>query len=233
MMIQKSARDAETEGRIRMEKYVIFDIDGTLNQTALYAVEAYQTALANRGKQVSAQEIISCIGLSPELIIRKFFGTLGEEERESWSREIKEREFALMERNARAFEGIPEVLKELKSEGFQLAICSNNFPEHIEHVLQAIQVREYFDVIASLEMGRNKAEVLKNLLEKIKPARACLAGDRKFDLQAAEENGISLIGCAYGYAPEEIQQAAVVIAKPSELPAAVRQLLQGKDCGVK
>ena len=77
MMIQKSARDAEMEGKIRMEKYVIFDIDGTLNQTAPYAVEACQTALANRGKQVSAQEIVSCIGLSPELIIRKFFGTLG------------------------------------------------------------------------------------------------------------------------------------------------------------
>lgn len=28
-----------------MKKYVIFDIDGTLNQTALYAIEAYQKAL--------------------------------------------------------------------------------------------------------------------------------------------------------------------------------------------
>ena len=52
-----------------MDKYVIFDIDGTLNQTALYAVEAYQTALAKRGREVSAQEVISCIGSSPEVII--------------------------------------------------------------------------------------------------------------------------------------------------------------------
>lgn len=207
-----------------MDKYVIFDIDGTLNQTALYAVEAYQTALAKRGREVSAQEVISCIGSSPEVIIQKFFGTLGEEEREAWSREIKELEFGLMEQNARPFEGIPEALAKLKSEGYKLAICSNNFLEHIDHVLNAIHVREYFDVIASLELGKDKAEVLGNLLKKIGSASACLAGDRIFDLRAARENKIPLIGCAYGYAPEEIQQADVVVTSPKGLPDAVKQL---------
>lgn len=207
-----------------MGKYVIFDIDGTLNQTALYAVEAYQEALAKRGKQASAQEIISCIGSSPQVIIEKFFGTLEGEGRESWSREIKEREFALMEKNARPFDGIPEALEELKSEGYKLAICSNNFPEHISHVLKAIHVREYFDVVASLELGRDKTEVLRNLLEQIKPEGACLVGDRIFDLRAARENKIPLIGCAYGYAPQEVQQADAVVASPAELPGAVRQL---------
>lgn len=45
-----------------MEKYVIFDIDGTLSQTALYAAAACQKALDKGGKQVPEQEIISCIG---------------------------------------------------------------------------------------------------------------------------------------------------------------------------
>lgn len=208
-----------------MEKYVIFDIDGTLNQTALYAVEAYQKALAFRGKQISDQEIISLIGSSPELIIQKLFGTLEGEERKAWSREIKEREFQLMEENARPFEGIPEALQQLKTEGYRLAICSNNFPEHIEHVLKAIRVQDYFDVTASLEMGNSKGEALKNLMEKVKPKSACLVGDRRFDLLAARENGIPLIGCAYGYVPEEIQEAAIVVAKPQEIPDAVRQLI--------
>lgn len=41
-----------------MNKYVIFDIDGTLNQTALYALEAYKKALKKRGREVKDSEII-------------------------------------------------------------------------------------------------------------------------------------------------------------------------------
>lgn len=47
-----------------MSRYVIFDIDGTLNQTALYALEAYKKALKKRGREASDCEILSCIGLS-------------------------------------------------------------------------------------------------------------------------------------------------------------------------
>ena len=61
-----AARKAKRKGRerrfIAMEKYVIFDIDGTLSQTALYAAAACQKALDKGGKQVPEQEIISCIG---------------------------------------------------------------------------------------------------------------------------------------------------------------------------
>lgn len=59
-----------------MKKYVIFDIDGTLNRTDLYAVEAYQKALAKRNRNIGREEIISCIGLSPSAIINRLFGSL-------------------------------------------------------------------------------------------------------------------------------------------------------------
>lgn len=54
-----------------MQKYVIFDIDGTLNQTELYAVEAYQKALLKRGLEASREKIIACIGLSPVEIAKR------------------------------------------------------------------------------------------------------------------------------------------------------------------
>lgn len=208
-----------------MQKYVIFDVDGTLNRTDLYAVEAYEKALAKRNIQVEESKIISCIGLSPMAIIEKLLGKLDKEEIVSWRNDIKEYEFDLMKEKACAFDGIEKVLIKLKEDKFGLAICSNAFLDHIKHVLTSIGLLDYFDIIGSLEMGKDKGEVLKNLLERLGNVQACMVGDRKFDIQAARLNNIPVIGCAYGYAPEEIQEAEVVVKDPYEIYNAVKQLI--------
>lgn len=208
-----------------MDKYVFFDIDGTLNETDRYAVAAYQKALKKRGIDASREDVIACIGMSPEGIIKRFFGTLDDREREEWRADIKKYEFAIMEETARTFEGISEALAKLKEQGYKLVICSNAYPEHIEKVLDVLGIRRYFDIIGSLDMGNSKVETLKNLLKKYRPEAACLAGDRKFDIEAARTNGIPVIGCAYGYAPEEIQTADIIVRGAFEIPAAVAELL--------
>lgn len=208
-----------------MKKYVIFDVDGTLNQTDLYAVEAYEKALQKRNIQKSKEEIIQCIGLSPAAIIERLFGSLKESEVIQWRDDIKAYEYELMKEKAKSFDGIKDVLQILKSSGYALGICSNAFLEHIQNVLHAIGIYAYFDVIGSLEKGNNKSEVLKNLLTELKPEQACMVGDRKFDILAARDNGLPVIGCAYGYAPEEIQGADIVVKAPKEIVEAVKRLL--------
>lgn len=49
----------------------------------------------------------------------------------------------------------------------------------------------------------SKAEVLGTLLKQLGCEAACLVGDREFDIDTARQNQIPLVGCAYGYAPEE------------------------------
>lgn len=58
-----------------------------MNRTDLYAVEAYQKALAKRKCVVSCEEIISCIGLTPADIIDKLFEGLEEEEVIRWTKD--------------------------------------------------------------------------------------------------------------------------------------------------
>lgn len=200
-----------------MKKYVIFDVDGTLNQTTRYAVKAYQKALEKRGIKAADETIIACIGLSPEAIIKKLFGSLDEDELKSWRQDIIDYEFELMSQNACTFEGMEETLTTLLKRGYHLAICSNAYYQHIEHVLKTIGLWSYFSEIGSLEMGATKVETLTKLLKKIKCDKACLVGDRKFDLEAARANHISIIGCGYGYGPSEIQEADYVINRPLEI----------------
>ncbi len=208
-----------------MIKYVVFDVDGTLNQTDLYAVEAYQKALEKRGRKVTREEIISCIGMSPMSIVERLFGSLEQEELEEWRTDIREYEFALMKEKSGTFEGIKTVLEKLKEEGFNLAICSNAFREHIWMVLNAIGVWEYFDEFGSLEMGNDKSEILGSLIQKLKPDCICMVGDRMYDIKAARKNQIPVIGCAYGYAPEEIKEADIIVKTPHEILSAVHKLL--------
>lgn len=208
-----------------MSKYVIFDIDGTLNQTDLYVVEAYTKALEKRNIQVTRKDIIQCIGLSPASIIERLLGPLGEKEIQLWKNDIKKLEFELMTEKAKCFEGVEEMLIALKSSGYKLAICSNAFLNHIQHVLGAIGISHFFDEVGSLECGNSKGEVLQFLLKKIEYDQACLVGDRVFDIRAARENGLPVIGCAYGYAPEEIQEANIVVKSPEEIVKAVKVLI--------
>lgn len=206
-------------------KYVIFDIDGTLNRTDLYAVEAYKRAIEKRNRRTTREEILSCIGLSPAAIVERLFGRLEQEELESWETDIREFETELMKGNARPFDGVEQSLDALKREGYGLAICSNAFLAHIDRVLAGIGLSDYFDVIGCLDMGADKTEIVGKLLAGPDWDQACMVGDRIFDIQAARANGIPMIGCAYGYAPEEIAGADIVVADALDLFGAVKALL--------
>ena len=208
-----------------MKRYVIFDIDGTLNRTDLYAVEAYQKALATRNWNIGREEIISCIGLSPSAIVNRLFGSLENDELETWRRDIREYESILMKDRARPFDGVGQTLAALKQAGYGLAICSNAFAGHIESVLTAIGLCQYFDTIGSLDLGADKIEVIRKLSHHTGWDKACMVGDRIFDIQAARANGIPFIGCEYGYAPEEIQDADVVVREAAEIYGAVETLI--------
>lgn len=210
-----------------MENYIIFDIDGTLNKTECYVFEAYQMALKKYGRHdVTNEEIRNIIGCTPKEIVKILLPHLSEDMWEEWILEADNCEKQLLEEYAMAFEGAKEVLQKLKADGYKLAVCSNATMEHIEMVLKAIGLYDYFDVYQSVEAGLDtKAKTLQKLLQRVQTKTACMVGDRKFDKQAATYNEIYFIGCAYGYAPQEVKEADVVVKSPSEIYEAVCRLL--------
>lgn len=208
-----------------MNKYVFFDIDGTLNQTVLYAVEAYKKALRRRNIFADEEKIVSCIGLTPDEIAKELLGNVTEQEMKCWQKEIRECEAELIKTKASAFPGVQETLEKLQERGYHLAVCSNAFPEHIEGVLASIGVRQYFSQIGSLKMGKDKTEVLEALLKHTQCGAACMVGDRIFDIQAARANHIPVIGCGYGYAPAEMGAADIVVNRAADIYEAVCKLI--------
>ncbi|MDR1194001.1 MAG: HAD hydrolase-like protein [Peptococcaceae bacterium] len=146
--------------------------------------------------------------------------------------------------DAIVYDGIPELLADLRAKGYRLALGTSK-PWVLAHrVLRHFGLRAYFDsVFGSYQNGRldNKAAVLGELLAHYagarplgpgrlafaaqppgKPgeARALMIGDRLYDVEGAKERGLPTAGVAYGYGgrAELLGAGAIlVVDHPSEL----------------
>ena len=63
------------------------------------------------------------------------------------------------------------------------------------------------------------------VLDKIRPDKAVMVGDRHHDMQAARDNGLPFVGCQYGYLPHEVDDAKVRVAKAADIPQTVKTLI--------
>lgn len=202
-----------------MANLVVFDMDGTLNKTDEYAVEAYQLALRQVGAPaLSEAEIIRQLGKRPDDIADSILPKgSGASERESYFKHLRENEYLLIRKNGKAFDGILELLRNLHQAGICTAVCSNASRGHIDKVLHAIKIADQIDEVQSLIPGKTKVEVLRALLGRLHPEKTCMVGDRIFDREAASENHVPFIGCLYGYGPSEIRDAEFTVSAPSEI----------------
>ena len=126
---------------------VIFDVDGTINQTEVYAVKAYRKALEEVGKTgFSDKEFIERIGAPFEQDVRYFFGENQSEQVEIFKTLIQKYWIDGMKESAKTFEGIHQMLEGLKEKGYKLAICSNASKWELDVILRKLEVNDYFEI---------------------------------------------------------------------------------------
>lgn len=212
-----------------MKQLVVFDLDGTLNQTNLYAVDAVRYALRDLGVTgISDAVICSHFGSRPEDYVKSYFPDGNKETLAEFLRLEAKYEDELMAERARAFDGAQESLRRLKEDGFMTAICSNASRRYIELVLKTLELATYIDEIQPLLPEMTKNQTLKLLLERVRPEQSVMIGDRIFDQDAADANQIPFIGCAYGYNPEEIAGADIIVSHAGDLYQAVREIFRSR-----
>ena len=122
-----------------MNKLVIFDLDGTLNQTRLYAVEAVRRALAELGVfHFTDEDICAQFGARPADYVRLYLPDGDEILHQRFLSLESSYEDKLMKENGRAFDGARESMEQLRSAGYRLAICSNSSERYIRLFLTTI-----------------------------------------------------------------------------------------------
>jgi phosphoglycolate phosphatase len=224
---ENTAKQSEGRAGIKTggEKLVVFDLDGTLNRTELFALPAHRQVTEEfGGNRLEPEQIIALFG---ENFLRCQDVFLPEATRAEYLRylaRLEELEMRYAKTLHGSFDGTGELLAKLWKEGYILAICSNTPLVYIDTVLHVLGIEKYFSARQGTVEKSTKAETLRLLLGKIPHQAAVMVGDTAYDMEAARANGLGFIGCLYGYRPEGVAQADRTVKRPADIYRAVKAL---------
>ena len=215
---------------------IVFDLDGTLVDTAPDLTNALNHVLTSRGHAaVSAETVRSSVGLGAramiEMALRRARAT---DDIDQMLAEFLVHYEANIARESRPFPGAVAALEGLAASGATLAVCTNKREYLSRRLLQELEIERYFGAIA----GRDTFSVAKpdpgHLTGVIglaggKASRALMAGDSDVDIRTAKSAGVPVILVSFGYAAAPLERLAPdsVIDHFDALRPSVTSLLNG------
>ena len=189
-------------------KYILFDLDGTISQSAEGIRLSLERVLEHYGiKDVDLADYTKYIG--PPLLdtLKNLCGlpdALCDEGYEIYM-EFYAREGKLMNK---PYDGVKEVLSELKSRGAKLAVCTSKLEPAAVTVVTELGLIDYFDAIAGSDREstrKDKKDLIPYALDKLggNINDAVMLGDTWYDAKGAAECSVDFIACSYGYGKNE------------------------------
>ena len=216
---------------------LVFDLDGTLVDSAPDLVAATNHALADLGLQpIAAETLRATIGFGARRMILEGLNQTGRSLPDAEVDRLLARFLAYYEpniaRESRPFEGVGAALESFRAEGARLAVCTTKRLALAEHLLRELNLDGLFDAVA----GRDSFPVYKphpdHVLGAIRmangdPAAAVMIGDTGIDVAAARAANVPVVACSFGYSEEPVERlgADAIISHYDELASAVRRLL--------
>ena len=186
-----------------MANAIIFDLDGTLADSTDCVVQSAQTVGAAAGlPSVSDEAIRQRIGEPLGPMLAALYGTSGtalDELIAAYSLEYV-RLTATLER---AFDGSLSLLKDLRAQGWKLAIATGKGQRGAEKASERMGLTSYFDSIHGIlpgTPGKPHPAVLHRALEAlgVGPEDALMIGDTTFDLDMAATLGVEAVAVDWG-----------------------------------
>ena len=220
-----------------MKQYhtILFDLDGTLTDSGEGIMKTAWMTLESYGIHVDDwHSLRHFMGPPLQESFREFYGFDLEKSIEARDR-FRERYNTTGLFENRVYEGIPELLRELKNRGVRMMVATSKPEPTSLRVLDHFDLTKYFGVIVGSEMGGKrdrKADVIEEVFRRagISPEErdgVLMVGDRKHDVLGAKEAGIDSLGTYSGYAPPgELEEAGAtyIVRTIPELHAVLRKL---------
>ena len=218
-----------------MTTLVLFDFDGTLADTAPDLAAAANKQRMRRGLEPLPVEVLrpfSSAGARGLLRCALDMGTDHPEYEASRIQFLKDYE-AAMTVDTKLFDGVPELLAQIKSAGMKWGIVTNKATYLASPIVQALGLSED---CAALVCGDTTAHAKPHPLPLLHAAqiagvgtdRCMYVGDDIRDIQAARAAGMTSIAAAYGYCgsdhPVETWQADHCAYSPQEMWPMIKQL---------
>ena len=203
------------------QKAILFDLDGTLTDSAEGILNCVALALEHFGLPVYDREtMIVFVGPPLGQTFPKF--GVPEESVQTAIDIFRSRYTTVGKFENTPFPGIREMLATLRSQGHTLYIATSKPEQQAREILEHFDLAQYFDIIAGAATDKSRAtkeEVIAYLKEQSGPiGQAIMVGDTIFDVKGAVAHGIPAIGVSWGYGKVEdmIEAGASAIATSPE-----------------
>jgi len=203
---------------------IIFDLDGTLADTAPDVMVAINHALNKmKARPVSLDQVKRAIGPGKEEFIQTVLPDARKSEKEKFLASFRAFYWDHCLSQTALYPQMEEVLNKLQ--GRALAVASNKPRFFTEKILKGLGVLDLFHGVVGPEdvtHAKPHPEMIVALLKRLekKPSRTLLVGDTDKDMLAGRGAGVRLCAVRYGYGRSEDlipQRPDFLIDYPGEL----------------
>ncbi|MGV8996510.1 MAG: HAD family hydrolase [Parvibaculaceae bacterium] len=216
---------------------LLFDLDGTLADTAGDLCETMNVVLTRHGRvRVPEARVRHLVGGGARLLLERGFAETGEPASE-----------ALLDQTFQEFidyyaehiadhtvlwPGMEPLLARLAAAGVNMAVCTNKIEVLARQVLAALSIDQYFPVVIGGDTLPVKKPDPEHLFAAVRLlggdlASTIMVGDSEADIDAANNAKMPSICVSFGYSRAPVPElgATMIIDHFNEFPAALAQIL--------
>ena len=194
---------------------VIFDLDGTLTDSAQGIVSSFRHALGEIGADVPDGDLASRI-VGPPMhltLLSMGLGDGADAAIAAYRADYSTRGWAMN----RLFDGVPQLLADLRAAGVRLAVATSKAEPTARRILEHFGLDGHFEVIAGASLDgvrATKTDVMAHALAQLEPLpdRVVMVGDRAHDVEGAAAHGIDTVVVDWGYGQTDFDEPIAVSA---------------------
>lgn len=215
-----------------MYKAIFFDLDGTLTESGEGITKSVQYALEKLGKPEEDLDKLR-VFIGPPLM-KQFmkYADVDETEARRAVEYYRERYAVKGIFENRPYDGVENLLRELKGRGYILAVASSKPEYYVTKILDYFNLSSYFEVVVGSEMNgarTSKTEVIEEALKRLNMSdrrkEVLMVGDKEHDVLGARAAGLACVAVGYGYGTKE----ELTAAQPLKIVASIEELLRFFD----
>lgn len=190
---------------------IVFDLDGTLVDSAPDIAAAANRMLADRGEApLSLERVVDFIGHGIPNLVRLVMEerAIPMTEQERMTASMLAHYTARPADLTRPYPGVVETLVALRRAGHRLGVCTNKFRAPALQILEALDMAQHFDAVLggdSLPVKKPDPAPLISCFDALQGERLVYVGDSEVDAETALSAGIDFALFTRGYRKAAIE----------------------------
>ena len=195
---------------------VVFDLDGTLVDTAPDLLDSLNHCLGFAGLECAApEELRRFVGMGGRVMIERAFASqrqiLTTARLDELQRVFLDHYGGNIPGGSRPYPGVIAALDRLEAAGYAAAVCTNKYERLSTALIKALDLAPRFAAVCGADTFAFRKPDPRHLIETIRlaggdPARAIMVGDSRTDIDTAKAAGIPVVAVDFGYTDRPVHE---------------------------